>query len=256
MARMRERDFTAAAAWGALQSTTGESSPRTFELQSTAGTGLRYDAWPVSRKYVLLLAVAGGVLIADQAVKFAVLDSLTTAFDGKDGGGAKLAALYGAAPAPAFPEGLHYRQKRSITVSESFLRIRYAENPGAAWGLFRTLPEGVRGPLFHVVSIGAIILILYYFRKLSGTDPTERWALWGLPLVLGGAIGNYMDRLARGFVVDFIEAHWFDNPSLTWPSFNIADSAICIGVGMLVLDALVRKEKKPVKNVEEQAPTQ
>jgi signal peptidase II len=49
-----------------------------------------------------------------------------------------------------------------------------------------------------------------------------------------------MDRLARGFVVDFIEAHWFTKA--TWPSFNVADTAICIGVGMLVLDALVRRD--------------
>jgi signal peptidase II len=104
------------------------------------------------------------------------------------------------------------------------------------------LPEAVRGPLFHLVSIGAVILISYYFMKLSGANPAEKWALWGLPLVLGGAIGNYADRLARGFVVDYFEAHWFDKAS--WPVFNIADSAICVGVGMLVLDAFVRREKK------------
>jgi len=190
-------------------------------------------------KYVLLAAVTVGVLVADQWSKFVVLDELTTAFDGKEGTGARLGQMYGAAPTPMIPDALHYRQKRTETVSQNFLMMRYAENPGAAWGLFRTLPEGVRGPLFHFVSIGAVFLIIHYYRKLTG-DPLERWAKWGLPLVLGGAIGNYMDRLARGFVVDFIEAHWFDKA--TWPSFNIADSAICVGVGMLVIDAMVRKE--------------
>ncbi len=116
-----------------------------------------------------------------------------------------------------------------MTVSESYLRFRYAENPGAAWGLFRNLPPGVRGPLFHVVSIGAVILIGYYFSKLSGSNPAEKWALYGLPLVLGGALG-------------FIEAHWHDRAA--WPSFNIADSAICVGVGLLVIDSIVRREKK------------
>jgi signal peptidase II len=198
----------------------------------------------VPRKYVLLIAVAGGILVADQVVKFSILDSLTTAFDGKQGTAAKIGAMYSAAPAPTFSD-LHYRQKRSITLSDNFLMLRYAENPGAAWGLFRGLPEGVRGPLFHFVSIGAVILILHYFRKLSGSARAERWALWGLPLVLGGAVGNYLDRLARGFVVDFIEAHWFDKAA--WPSFNVADSAICVGVGMLVLDAIVRREKKDDK---------
>jgi signal peptidase II len=137
---------------------------------------------------------------------------------------------------------MHFQPKRTLSLSDKFFRIRYAENPGAAWGLFRNLPENVRGPLFHLVSIGAVILISYYFMKLSGSDPAEKWALWGLPLVLGGAIGNYADRLARGFVVDYFEAHWFDKAS--WPVFNIADSAICVGVGMLVLDAFVRREKK------------
>ena len=58
--------------------------------------------------------------------------------------------------------------------------------------------------------------------------------------MLGGALGNYIDRLARGFVVDFVQAHWKDQAY--WPSFNVADMAICVGVGMLILDAFVRKE--------------
>jgi len=190
-------------------------------------------------KYILLAAVTVGVLVTDQWTKYVVLDELTTAFDGKVGVGAKLGGMYGSAPPAVVTDGLHYRQRRIITVSDNFLMIRYAENPGAAWGLFRNLPEGVRGPLFHVVSIGAVFLILHYYRKLTG-DPAEKWARWGLPLVLGGAVGNYMDRLARGFVVDFIEAHWFEKA--TWPSFNVADSAICVGVGMLVLDSLLRRE--------------
>ena len=103
----------------------------------------------------------------------------------------------------------------------------------------------MRGPLFHLVSIGAVFLIVYYYRKLTWGERIERWARWGLPLVLGGAIGNYVDRLARSFVIDFIEAHWFDK--WAWPSFNVADSAICVGVGMLVLDAIVRREKKDAK---------
>lgn len=206
------------------------------------------------RKYLLLGAVALSVILLDQWTKYLVLRELTNAFDGSpvvgpveairqpaSGLGARLGVMFSSAPPEGF-DGLHYRQKRSVTVSERFFRFRYMENPGAAWGLFRNLPENLRGPLFHVVSIGAVVLIGYYFTRLSGKDPQERWALWGLPLVLGGAIGNYLDRLARGFVIDFLEAHWFDKAA--WPSFNIADSAICVGVGMLALDALVRREKK------------
>jgi signal peptidase II len=137
---------------------------------------------------------------------------------------------------------MHFRTKHFVTVSEKFFRIRYAENPGAAWGLFRTLPENVRGPLFDVVVLGAVLFILFSIFRLKGV-PSERFILWGLPLVLGGALGNYIDRLARRFVVDFLEAHWMDKAA--WPSFNVADSAICIGVALLMVDAFVRREKLP-----------
>ncbi|MFP2911547.1 signal peptidase II [Pyxidicoccus sp. 3LFB2] len=192
------------------------------------------------RKYVILLAVTLGVIVLDQWTKYLVVRDLTTQMDGKESLGERLGAMFSAPPPQGF-DGLHYRPKRHIEVSENFFRLRYAENPGAAWGLFRNLPPETRGPLFHVVSLGAVLLITYYFRQLSGTNPEEKWALWGLPLVLGGALGNYIDRIARAFVIDFLEAHWFDKAA--WPSFNIADTAICIGVGMLLVDAFVRKEK-------------
>lgn len=200
----------------------------------------RYKA-PMPRKYLILAALALGVIALDQWTKYLVTAELTTLFDGRSGLGERLGALYGEAPPPG-PDGNHFRTRRFITVSERFFRLRYAENPGAAWGLFRTLPENVRGPLFHLVSLGAVVLISFYFTKLSGKDPAERWALYGLPLVMGGAVGNYVDRLARGFVIDFLEAHWMDRAA--WPSFNVADAAICVGVGMLVVDAFVRRERK------------
>jgi signal peptidase II len=194
----------------------------------------------VPRKYAILIALSLAVVAADQWAKFQVTAALTSHFDGRQGLWDRLAALYGRAP-PEGPDGNHFRVRRSITVSERFFRLRYAENPGAAWGLFRTLPEGVRGPLFHLVSLGAVALISYYFTRLTG-DRAERWALYGLPLVMGGAVGNYIDRLARGFVIDYLEAHWMDRAA--WPSFNVADTAICVGVGMLVVDAFVRRERK------------
>ncbi len=196
----------------------------------------------VQRKYVILAALALSVVLVDQVTKFLTLAELTYTFD-DDKSASRLGLFFASAP-PVGYDGYHYRSKQAVTVSESFLKLRYAENPGAAFGLFRGLPDGWRGPLFHLVSLGAVVLISFYFSKLSGTKKEERWALWGLPLVLGGAIGNYLDRLARGFVIDFVEAHWFDKPGMTWPSFNVADMAICVGVGMLVVDSFVRKEKK------------
>jgi signal peptidase II len=196
----------------------------------------------VRNRWLFLIVVAGGVVLADQYVKYLVVRDLTTRLDGIVGLPEQLKAMYSAPDVMADPDhGLYFRSKPAITLSPRYFRIRYAENPGAAWGLFRTLPEKIRAPLFHVVSLGAVVLISVYFARLSG-HPSERWAYFGLPLVLGGALGNYVDRMARGFVVDFLEAHYLDKA--TWPSFNVADSAICIGVGMLLIDALVRKESK------------
>lgn len=192
------------------------------------------------RKYIILLVTTVAIVALDQWTKYAIVGSLTTRFDGLGTTGERLKAMYGEPP-PLGMDGRHFRSKRSVELSERFLRLRYEENPGAAWGMFRNLSPNVRGPLFHVVSLAAVLLIGYYFTKLSGKDPAEKWALWGLSLVLGGALGNYIDRVARGFVVDFVQAHWKDQAY--WPSFNVADMAICVGVGMLILDAFVRKEK-------------
>ena len=192
------------------------------------------------RKLVVLYLSALALVLVDQWVKYEMVDRLTTRFDGLPTVGARLAAVYGPAPAPGW-DGLHFRPKRPIVFSEDFLMLRYAENPGAAFGLFRRLPPGARGPLFHLVSIGAVVLITVYYLRLSGVRQ-ERWALIGLPLVLGGAIGNWVDRLARGFVIDFIEAHWKD--VYTWPSFNVADSAIVVGVILLLIDGMVRRDRK------------
>ncbi len=192
------------------------------------------------RKLLVLYVCALALVLVDQWVKYEMVAALTTRFDGLSTVGARLGALYGPAPSPGW-DGLHFRPRRPIVFSDDFLMLRYAENPGAAFGLFRKLPAGARGPLFHLVSIGAVVLITLYYLRLSGAKE-ERWALVGLPLVLGGAIGNWVDRLARGFVIDFIEAHWKD--VYTWPSFNVADSAIVVGVILLLVDGMVRRDRK------------
>jgi len=205
------------------------------------GPGRGMGPSPVRRKILTLFGVALAVVLVDQAVKYWMVDELTTRFDGLRTVGERVAALYGKPPPEGF-DGLHFRPKRSFTISPGYLRIRYAENTGAAFGLFRSLPPPVRGPLFHLVSIGAVILITVYYMRLAGNSHAERFVRAGLPLVLGGALGNYVDRLARGFVIDFVEAHWHDR--VAWPSFNVADTCIVVGVGLLLLDGLVRRERK------------
>ena len=217
------------------------TGPGVEQVAASRGLGGLARDPALARKLVVLYTCALALVLVDQWVKYEVVAGLTTRFDGLSSVGARLGALYGPAPAPAW-DGLHFRPKRPVVLSPDFLMLRYAENPGAAFGLFRKLPPSARGPLFHLVSIGAVVLITFYFLRLGGTK-VERWARVGLPLVLGGAIGNWVDRLARGFVIDFIEAHWKD--TYTWPSFNVADSAIVVGVLLLLVDGMVRRERKP-----------
>lgn len=202
------------------------------------------------RKYVILLAISLSIIALDQWTKWVAVAELTTRFEGQETFGARLDSFLGA-PEESGPMGLHYRPRRMVTVSQDFFRFRYAENPGAAFSLFGDLPKNVRGPFFHLITLGAVTLILLYFRRLNPADPTHRWALWGLPLVLGGALGNYIDRLARGFVIDFLEAHWFHRAY--WPAFNVADMAICVGVGLMLVDGFLRKEEPSSATAESQA---
>jgi len=88
-----------------------------------------------------------------------------------------------------------------------------------------------------------VIFIFSYYRKLR-TD--QRYLQIALALVLGGAVGNAIDRVLRGYVIDFIDWHWFDplwmRPSLHWPTFNLADSGITVGLVMLFLEMLFAKK--------------
>jgi signal peptidase II len=190
----------------------------------------------MSKRVWWFLSCVVVVVALDQYTKFLTLERLTYAFDGVD---SRLRVFFSSAPESS--GAYHFAPKTDVVFSDNFFKFRYAENPGAAFGLFRTVPDNLRGPLFHLVSIGAVILLISFMRKLKGA-PNEKWAVFGLPLVLGGALGNYVDRLARGFVIDFLEAHYYEKAY--WPAFNIADTAICIGVGALLIDSLVRKESK------------
>jgi len=91
-----------------------------------------------------------------------------------------------------------------------------------------------------------VIFIFSYYRKLR---MDQRYLQIALALVLGGAVGNAIDRLLRGYVIDFIDWHWFDpdwlRPALHWPTFNVADSGITVGLAMLFLEMLFAK--KPAK---------
>lgn len=112
----------------------------------------------------------------------------------------------------------------------------FAKNPGAAWSFLANAPDSVRAPFFHLVSIAAIIFIIVYYRKLK---PEQRYTQIALALVFGGALGNALDRVLRGYVIDFIVWHAGNN---YWPTFNIADSGISVGLALLFLEMLIQKK--------------
>ncbi len=188
------------------------------------------------KRYRVLLVAALAVLLGDQLTKLWALGRLTTALDGDV---SALRVFYGAPP-PAGFDGLHFRPNDRIVFSGDVVALGYVENKGAAFGSFSNVPEQYRAPLFHLVSIGAVLLALYYWGQLRGARD-ERLARVGLPLVLGGALGNVVDRVTRGFVIDFIDVHWGERLG---PAFNLADAALVTGVALLFVDAFVRKPSK------------
>lgn len=137
-----------------------------------------------------------------------------------------------------------------VLIDELFSKINlsliYAKNRGGAWGLLQDQSEAVRRPFFLVVSVAAIVFIVSLYRKLT---PAQRALKWGLPLVLGGALGNLIDRIRYGFVVDFIDVFFSreDKPAWHWPTFNVADIAICVGVLLMAIDMFTSRPRKKKK---------
>jgi len=120
----------------------------------------------------------------------------------------------------------------SRPVIAEFFHLTYVRNPGAAFGLLARQKEAFLRFFFPMVTVLAIGVLLVYFMRV----PSQRTlTLWGISLILGGAVGNGIDRLWLGQVIDFLDFHWHN--TYHWPAFNLADSAICVGVGLLLLDA-------------------
>ncbi len=144
-----------------------------------------------------------------------------------------------------------------VTVWENHLSFVLAKNRGGAWGLLQGTNENVRRPFFLLVSAAAIAFIVALYRRLQ---PHQRALKWGLPLVLGGALGNVFDRIRYGHVIDFIDfradglktanefvARYAKEHVVTdhWPTFNVADIAICVGVGLMAIDMFSAKRRTP-----------
>jgi len=131
---------------------------------------------------------------------------------------------------------LHHIELHSrITVIPGFFDLTHLTNKGAAWGMFHDFPW-----IPFAISIAALVLMLVFLRKLAGGWPERYFAQL---MVASGIVGNCTDRLWHGAVIDFLRFHWQD--AAEWPSFNVADSAICCGVALYVISSFLRPETKP-----------
>lgn len=128
-------------------------------------------------------------------------------------------------------------------VIPDFFNIVYVTNPGAAWGIM----AGKWG-LLLVIAVAAMFMCIIFFRKITENYP-ER--IFALALLVSGIIGNSIDRIWRGEVVDFLDFYVrINGKAHHWPAFNVADIAICCGVGIYILSNLIRKENKEEKEEE------
>ncbi len=120
-----------------------------------------------------------------------------------------------------------------IELIPGFLRFRHVLNSGVAFGLFQESQAPWKPYVFAGMAVMAVIVILIFAARV----PSSRVLLQvSLAITMGGILGNFIDRVAHGVVTDFIEFHVHD--SFYWPTFNVADSAITIGIALLLIDTL------------------
>jgi signal peptidase II len=124
-----------------------------------------------------------------------------------------------------------------IIVIPGFFNLTHVRNKGAAFGILSSLPEVWRSAFFIMVTIIAVAAIIVLIMKTH-----ERLPVYAFSFIAGGAVGNVIDRIRYGEVVDFIQ--WYVK-SYYWPSFNVADSAISIGVTLLAIGILFATSTKP-----------
>jgi signal peptidase II len=141
-----------------------------------------------------------------------------------------------------------------LEIIPGFFNLIYSRNPGGLFGYFGGMADPWRSLLLTLLPVLAIALVCYYMIR---SVQEERVTLFGLSLVLGGAVGNLIDRLFRGEVIDFLDVYassprmagWLvDNfGTAHWPTFNIADSAIVCGASLLAL-SIIRPQRGPARD--------
>ena len=157
----------------------------------------------LKNKYIKLVVFAGIIVLLDQFTKALVIGYIP----------------------------LH----QTIPVIRGFFDITHIHNPGGAFGLMANLSPALRSFIFLFISSLAVGLIFYFYKK---TPPNYPWLAAAFALIFGGAIGNLIDRLRFGVVIDFLDLYI---GNLHWPAFNVADSAISVGIGIFVFHLLFKK---------------
>jgi len=150
----------------------------------------------------VLLAIAAAVLVLDQATKTWIREALP----------------------------LH----ASVTVIPGLLDLTHVRNTGAVFGLLNAADIPFKPALMTVIALLALVAIAIYAWRSAGDGPAARLAL---ALILGGAVGNLVDRVRIGYVVDFVDVYW---RGYHFWAFNVADAAISVGAVLLILDMIVR----------------
>jgi signal peptidase II len=158
----------------------------------------------IERKYLVLATIAGFLVALDQLVKIYI--------------------------------HANFALGESLPVIPDLFHITYVRNTGAAFGIFRDSHEIFRKIFFLSMPPVAMGIILTMLKGVAGHD---RWQIFALSMIFGGAFGNYIDRLRFGYVIDFLDFHYKELWS--YPAFNVADSAIVSGVGLLLLIMVTRE---------------
>lgn len=130
------------------------------------------------------------------------------------------------------------RDREIVVVPEHF-DFQYTRNKGAAFSFLADTDSPLRKPFFVLVALIAVGVIGWILR---GVTFEQQLLLWGLSLICGGALGNLLDRLRLDYVIDFIVWKWTD--AYRWPTFNLADSFIVVGVGLMVVEMIVDGVRK------------
>ncbi len=130
----------------------------------------------------------------------------------------------------------------SIPVIDNFFNIVYTKNTGSAFSFLSDAPIWFRKPFFIIIPLAAMILIAFLIRNAVKEGKENKFQVYAFSAIIGGALGNFINRIATGSVVDFLQ--FKITRTYYWPSINVADIAITIGVAILFIEMIYVEQKK------------